>query len=143
LSFFFQGVGKRSFFTHLDLANTQQDAWVQPLKMHLDYWTPDNRDAAFPRPIVGQNYNFQYADRWIINGAYLRLKNIQVGVTMPSEWMEKIKVSKARFFFSGQDLFTKSNLGVFKGSYNPEYAYRTNWTYPMAKTVSFGIDLTF
>ena len=143
MSFFFQGVGKRAFFTHLDLANSQQEAWVQPLKMHLDYWTPDNRDAAFPRPIVGQNYNFQYADRWIINGAYLRLKNIQVGVSIPSGWASKAKISQARFFFSGQDLFTKSNLGVFKGSYNPEYAYRTNWTYPMAKTVSFGVDLTF
>src|SRR5690606_22013970 len=106
-------------------------------------WSEDNREAAFPRPYLDGGHNYKYAHRWIINGKYLRLKNIQIGYTVNPKVLEKVKVSSLRVFFSGQDLFAKTYMGVFEGVYNPEYAYRTNWQYPMAKTASFGLDISF
>lgn len=142
-SFFLQGVGERVFFIHLDLANGQKQAWEQPLKVHLDYWSEDNRDAFFPRPYVGSGHNFKNSDKWLLDGAYVRLKNVQLGYALPDQVTSRLGMSNIRVFFSGQDLFTLSGMGIWKNSINPEFPYRVNWSYPMTSTVSMGLNITF
>jgi hypothetical protein len=79
----------------------------------------------------------------VLNARYTRLKNIQVGYTLPARWTERLKVSRARFFFSGQDLFTISGLGVFQGYYDPETRDNVENDYPFFATASVGLNLSF
>ncbi len=142
-SFFIQGVGARVFYLHLDVANGQKQAWEQPLKVHLDYWSEDNRDAFFPRPYVGSGHSYKNSDKWLMNGRYARLKNIQLGYTLPGLVTSRLGMSKVRIFFSGQDLYTISGMGVFDEFLNPEYPYRVKFGYPMPATASMGLNVTF
>ena len=142
-SFFFQGVGSRTFYPSAGFVNPQDAAWNQPLAFHNDYWTEDNRDAYFPRPFIGGGHNYLRADKWIVNGKYIRLKNAQIGYNLPESLLKKVKVSRARVFFTGQDLFTFTGLGIFDGSFSPEYTNNTSFQYPLYSNASLGINLTF
>ncbi len=142
-SFFLQGVGSRKFLPGNGTINPQDAAWNQPLAMHMDYWTETNRDAMFPRPYMGGQHNYQRADRWVLDGRYMRLKNIQLGFTVPESIMSKVKVSRARIYVSGQDLLTVSGMGVFNKVFNPEYVNNVNFTYPFPATLAFGMNVSF
>lgn len=143
VQFFIQGVLQRSFMGQGDAIHPNPYSWVNPLKMHLDYWTPENRDAAFPIPYPGGWQSFAPSDKWMFNGAYVRLKNIQLGYTVPAAILSKIKVSKLRIFVGGQDIVTWDKLGVFRQAFNPEHADGTGHDYPLFSTYSFGVNLTF
>lgn len=140
---FFQGVGERWFRPTTESIAPRLVTWKQPLALHADYWTPENPDALYPRPFTGATHNYVASDRWTLNGRYMRLKNIQVGYTLPSTLTQKIKVARARFFFSGQDLFTVSALGGFKGYYDPETRNNVENDYPFFATASLGLNIGF
>ncbi len=142
-SFFFQGVGKRSFFPGLATVMPSREAWMQPLAIHSDYWTEDNPNAAFPRPYIGGTHSYLSSDKWTFNGRYVRLKNIQVGYSLPSQIIKKAHISRARIFFSGQDLFTFSQLGIFNRLVNPENQNNAGSDYPFFATAALGLNLTF
>lgn len=142
-SFFFQGVGKRTFFPSTAYINPQDAQWNNPMSFHRDYWREDNRDAAFPRPFLGGGHNYLVSDKWILNGRYIRLKNVQLGYTLPQKLTEKVKISNARIFVTAQDLFTFSSLGVFKGTFSPEYANSAGYQYPLYSNMSVGLNISF
>ncbi len=142
-SAFFQGVGQRNYMPWRDAIMPFSVSYQQSLAIHRDYWTPDNPNAAFPRPYLGGTYNYLNADKWTLNASYVRLKNLQVGYTLPSKFTEKLKVSRARIFFSGQDLFTISGLGIFKGYFDPENRDGLVNDYPFFATASMGVNLSF
>lgn len=143
VQFFFQGVGKRTFYPNSAYINPQDAQWNNPMSFHLDYWTPENTDAAFPRPYLGGGHNYLIADKWILNGRYIRLKNLQIGYTFPVALTQKIKISNARLFVTGQDLFTFSGLGIFKGAFSPEYANSAGYQYPLYSNASVGLNISF
>jgi TonB-linked SusC/RagA family outer membrane protein len=136
---FFQGVGKRDGY--LDnfatmafyLGGTAQE-W------HKDYWREDNLNASYPRLTFNYPNNEQVTSYWIKSAAYLRLKNLQVGYSLPKSVLDKSFVNNFRFFFSGQNLFTFDN---FYHSYDPEAPVGQGDYYPMVKVFSFGIETTF
>jgi len=121
---------------------------------HLDYWRDDtsplgaNPDAYFPRPYAqywAQNgKNFEYpTDHLLQSGAFIRLKNLQIGYTIPSSIARKIHMSNARIYVSGENLLTFTKL-MF---YDPE-AFGGRWygagdAYPLSKTVSMGLSVNF
>ncbi|MCA0233208.1 MAG: TonB-dependent receptor [Bacteroidetes bacterium] len=142
-SVFFQGVGKRNYRPVTESIAPLLVTWKQALGIHRDYWTPENPNATYPRPFIGATHNYLSSDKWVLNARYTRLKNIQVGYTLPSRWTERLKVSRARFFFSGQDLFTISGLGVFQGYYDPETRDNVENDYPFFATASVGLNLSF
>jgi hypothetical protein len=107
---------------------------------HKDYWREDNPNASYPRLTFNYPNNEQVTSYWIRSAAYLRLKNLQVGYTLPKKWMDKISVQKLRMFFSGQNLLTFDN---FYPSYDPEAPVGQGDFYPMVKVFSFGIETTF
>lgn len=159
ISFFLQGVAKRDLWP---IAGTQGvfrgpaggPMHAGALVEHIDYWRDDtsplgaNPDAYFPKPYaqyIGQNgKNFsQPNDRFMQNGAYLRLKNLQVGYTFPSTLTEKVFISNARIYLSGENLLTFTDLLFF----DPE-AFAGRWygagdAYPLNKSYSMGLNVTF
>jgi hypothetical protein len=88
--------------------------------VHRDYWTPENPNALFPRPYIAGDHNYLYSDKWLMNGQYARLKNVQIGYSLPAKLLSRAKISKIRLFISAQDILTVSKLGNFKGYFDPE-----------------------
>ncbi|MFD2553642.1 SusC/RagA family TonB-linked outer membrane protein [Sphingobacterium tabacisoli] len=144
-SMFVQGIGKRKFKPSNELIQPALYSWYLPMSFHTDYWTEDNRDAAFPRPYLSGNHNFVASDKWFLNGAYARLKNVQLGYTLRKESFAKLPFSRVRFYLSGEDLFTVSAMGIFKGVVDPEMKPEDDKIspYPFAKTYSFGLNIDF
>ncbi len=159
LSMMFQGVGKRDwapasgtvyFWGSNTLANTVV------FKEHLDYWTADNPDAYYPKPYIAgsgavgkfRNKTSQTADRYVQNAAYCRLKNLTISYDFPEAWVNKLHLTKAQIFFSGENLLTFTKL---PGMFDPEGLFTSNSydsslsqagkNYPMNRVFSFGIIL--
>ncbi|PGH38529.1 MAG: SusC/RagA family TonB-linked outer membrane protein, partial [Candidatus Nephrothrix sp. EaCA] len=108
---FLQGVGQRSFLPNREALEPLAQSWKQALAIHSDYWTPENPNAAFPRPYLGGGFRYHPSDKWILNGQYLRLKNLQIGYSLQEDWLKKFSVSKARIFVSCQDILTFTRMG--------------------------------
>ena len=109
------------------------------------YEIPANVDSYFPRPLLsyadgGKNQRVQ--SRYMQNAAYMRLKNLQLGYTLPATWTKKAGISKCRLFVSGENLLTFTSLfDVF----DPETCTGGvgGNVYPLSSTWSFGLSLTF
>ncbi|QCX36934.1 hypothetical protein FF125_00230 [Aureibaculum algae] len=160
-SMFIQGVGKRDV-SYQNGANSKQ--FLGPAQgpfhsnvyaEHLDYYRPDdttspfgpNTDAYFARPYSQNggknNRNYRYStDHFLQNGAYARLKTIQLGFTIPKNILEKYKIDRFRIFVTGENLITISDM-LF---YDPEGIRGTfsgAASYPLSKTISTGINISF
>ncbi len=141
-SVFFQGVGKRENYMSgigawaFHSANFQGSAYEH----HKDAWTPENTGASYPRLTVGLDNNQKNSSYWIKSGAYLRLKNMVIGYTLPQSFTEKLKIGSLRFYLSGQNMFTFDNF--YKG-FDPEKDNNTGQFYPIMKTYSLGLKLNF
>ena len=136
---FFQGVGKRdlnagsTFF----LAHYGSE-WSVPQKINTDYWSPTNPDAYFPRPRIGNSSEVsQVQSRFLQNAAYVRLKQLTLGYTIPKSITQKAGIDNFRIYFSGNNLWENSKmLKIF----DPEVT-STN-TYPFTRSISIGMDIT-
>lgn len=137
-SVFFQGTMQRKFLINDRTLSAMAGTADMPWSIHMDRWTPDNPNALFPRMYQTSTHNFLPSDRYAQNGAYLRLKNIQVGYTVP---FNKKYIQKLRIYFSGQDLWEKTDvLDVF----DPEVGNDASATdYPFYRSASFGLNVTF
>ncbi|SKB62206.1 TonB-linked outer membrane protein, SusC/RagA family [Sphingobacterium nematocida] len=142
-TFFIQGIGKRNLKPSNELIQPQLYSYYLPMSFHMDYWTEDNRDAAFPRPYLEGNHNFVNSEKWFVSGAYARLKNVQLGYTLNKQNFAKLPFSRVRVYVSGEDLLTVSKLGIFKGAIDPEIRPEDNKIspYPFATTISFGLNI--
>lgn len=142
LGVFFQGVGKRTLFRTGDYSMPWSDWWRQPPSYYYGKtWHQDRPDAEYPKLTHGNIrwWNYQASSLQQINAAYIRLKNLQIGFTLPENMIRKISLSRARIYFSGQDLWEAHHV---KGGWDPESA---DWggNYPFQRYYSFGIDITF
>lgn len=155
-SMFWQGVAKRDLWLDGPLfwgvgSGEWQSTGLEP---HLDYYRPENTtsvfgpntDAYFPRIYLGNTKNQYTQSRYMQNGAYMRLKNIQVGYTLPKKVLDKIGMEYLRFYVSAENVLTISSL---PNGFDPETAYsaytgsNSGKTYPLQATVSFGVNVTF
>lgn len=150
LGMFIQGIAKRKFKPSNELIQPLLASWYMPMSFQTDYWTPDNTNAAFPRPYLEGTQNFQESSKWYLSGAYARLKNVQIGYTLTKDQMKRLPFERIRFYASGEDLLTLSKMGVFKGVVDPEMKPTREGStteiaspYPFARTISFGINLDF
>jgi TonB-linked SusC/RagA family outer membrane protein len=137
---FFQGVGKRSFFVDPTVMCPLYYSYQMPWEMHLDYWTETNTDAYFAR-INGTDSemrNYYYSDHWVQNGAYIRLKNIQLGYTFP---ISKKYIDKLRFYIAGTDVWEYSKT---LDTFDPESGNNVGRSYyPFFRTWTTGISINF
>jgi TonB-linked outer membrane protein, SusC/RagA family/TonB-dependent outer membrane receptor, SusC/RagA subfamily, signature region len=135
---FWQGVGKRDVAVGGPNFWGFTNEWQTPLKTALDYWTPENTNAYFPRPNWNNGGNRQTSDRYLQDASYVRLKNITLGYTIPQTILDKAGISKLRVYIQGENLLTFTNLIK---AFDPETI--NNMTYPIQKKVAIGINLTF
>lgn len=101
-----------------------------------------NVNSYYPRPIFKEGAkNQQVQTRYLQDASYIRLKNLQVGYTLPAVWMNKIGFSKCRIFVSGENLWTGTSLSDL---FDPETISGGTGgnAYPLSKTISFGLSLT-
>lgn len=105
-----------------------------------DTWSLDNRGASMPRLVNGSggNKNREESTFWTYNTNYFRLKNLQIGYTIPDRLMQKIGFNRARIYLSGENLFT---MTPWKGI-DPEKPHG-NDLYPLVKTYSVGLNIEF
>jgi TonB-linked SusC/RagA family outer membrane protein len=141
-SMFWQGVGQRDVWLRGESVEAFHNNNEGPVfDFHIDRWTSTNPNATYPRLTVGSEStnNAAKSDFWIQNGAYLRLKNIQLGYTFPNSLTKKVGIKNLRVFVSGQNLIT---LNQMTGGWDPETtAYTGGRIYPVAKITSIGINL--
>ena len=103
-------------------------------------WTPDNTDAEYPRlSVIGNPNNSIVSTFWKRNGAYLRLKNITLGYTIPKHIINKAGLQNLRVYVAGSNLFTITDFKYL----DPESPNVVQGYYPQQKTMSFGVDISF
>ncbi|MDF9796343.1 TonB-linked SusC/RagA family outer membrane protein [Catalinimonas alkaloidigena] len=123
-------------------------------KMHLDRVIVENgqvvQQGHFPRTLIGGMHNEAFSSFGVHDAAYIRLKNIQLGYTFPSSWTDAIAISRARIYFSGENLFTFARN--FPGNYDPETnpgdflgvpGGQGGLSYPQVKFYMLGLDINF
>jgi len=81
-----------------------------PREWQLNYWTPTNQNASYPKPYLPKNSNYTYNNNpssfWLFNSDYFRIKNITLAYNLPNSLLKKINMSNARVFISGENMFT-------------------------------------
>ena len=163
-SAFFQGVGQQDWFPSTEAGIF----WGQynrpynkiPTWQLNNRWTPSTPDGYMPR-YVSRLANRtggilrETQTKYIQNVAYLRLKNIQLGYNLPSKWASKIKAANARVYISGENLLTWSplykltkdidveSIGPSDQLFSPGGNAGDGYNYPMMKSVTFGLSITF
>lgn len=141
LSVLIQGVGKRNYYLSRFVTAPFHDTWGNySFTFHEDYWTPENPDALLPRHYAGNGHNYHTSDHWIQNGAYVRLKNLQIGYTLPKSITNKILLDRIRVYVSGDNLCEYSKM---LKDFDPELKSVDGYMYPMTRKYSFGINVTF
>jgi TonB-linked SusC/RagA family outer membrane protein len=134
LSLLFQGVTGRSVY----LSGNYFEAFQNNGKISefaLGRWTPDNAEnATYPRLSANNNLNnFQNSSFWLRDGSFIKLRNAELGYTVPSRITEKIKISSARVYLNGTNLWSWDYLDFS----DPE----TITGYPAVRTFSLGVRL--
>lgn len=105
----------------------------------LDRWTPENVNASYPRlTLSGSSRNYMTSSFWVQNASYLKMRNLQIGYTIPKNILSHLGVSNLRLYCSIDNLFT---ISKFKGL-DPEMV-TTQTMYPLTRNYSFGINLSF
>lgn len=113
-----------------------------PLYLVENSWRPDHTNAEYPRltvSSVSHSNNAQQSDFWKRNGAYLRLKNVTLGYTLPKAWTNKMGLSNIRVYANGTNLLTFTDFKYI----DPESTNVATGYYPQQRTFSFGIDVRF
>ena len=151
---FFQGVGKRNLWATGNMILPGYYAAEANYSHTLDYWTPENTGAFYPRAIEygdAAKWNYVPNNRYLLNAAYLRLKSLNLGYTLPQELMKKISIQKLRVYFNGENLLEFDKMGnvpidpeldwVPGESANDGRSFGRS--YPYRRTLSFGLQLEF
>jgi len=165
-SMFWQGVGKRNYYPHINstvfwgMTSGWGSSGLYKDSPSLDYWRPadetnilgPNTDAYFAKPYFTSqtNKNRQVQSRYVLNAAYLRLKNLQVGYTLPAKLLDNLFIKRARIYFSGENLLLITKLPK---AFDPETAFASDpkyggyltsgVIYPISSSLSLGVNLTF
>lgn len=107
-----------------------------------DRWTPENQSSEvfWPRlSITKSEHNMRNSTWWIRNASYLRLKNLEIGYTLPKSWQKVCAMRNARVFFRGSNLLTWAPFDMW----DPELGSQDGLKYPLQKIYSFGLEVTF
>ena len=162
-SVFFQGVGKRDWYPSTEAAFF----WGQSNRpysflptFNLDRWTEENpsQDAYFPRyrgytALSGTRELAVQQTRYLQNAAYIRLKNLTIGYSLPKLIIDKLKISSFRVYATGQNLWTHSPMYKITKNFDPEVIEGSDaeinagggdgFSYPMQKTYTIGVNIVF
>lgn len=122
-----------------DIATSNLPSWM------LNRWTGEGTSNRIPRFVQGDNVNWQSSDLYVYDGSYLRLKNIQLGYTLPAALTQKVFISSLRFYVAAENLFTFTKYHGF----DPEISSGGTslgidyGVYPQARVWTIGASLSF
>ena len=148
LSVFFQGLGRESFWVDYTAVspffstlsgfagNNQLARFIAD-----SHWSEDNRDpyAVWPRLSTETVSNNNVRNTWFMReGSFLRLKQVEMGYTLPARWTQKIGISNFRLYLSGSNLLCWSNFKLW----DPEMA-GNGLGYPVQRVFNLGVNLNF
>ena len=150
-SVFFQGIGKRDYW--LDgpyFWGANGGMWQSAgFTEHWDFWRGEddalgaNLNAYYPRASFNGGKNQYRQTRYLQNAAYIRMKNLQIGYTLPKQWSSKAGMSSVRVYLSGDNLLTISDI---TGVFDPETlggSWGDGKLYPLSRTISVGLNVNF
>lgn len=149
-----EGVGKRDMMIRGELLEPFHQNYSYAIYKHqLDFWTPTNTDARWPRLTAAgsastkNNYGMG-ADLNLLDGKYIRLKNIQIGYTIPKNITNKMGINKVRAFINAQNLLTLSKNSFIdpeSSEYDSNMSGYSNSArnYPLLKYYGFGLNVEF
>lgn len=138
----FQGVAGIKVYPRANLAVPFNNGANATWEWTRDTWTPENPNARLPLLTIGDQANFtQLSDFWLRNGNYLRLKNLQLAYSIPKSVMDRLKMTKITVYANAENLVTFTK---YKDA-DPESLVNRNdlYTYPMMKTFTAGVNVTF
>ena len=139
----FQGVGKSSFFINgFTVYPFSQGSWGNILTDVVDnYWSlgkNEDVNAKYPRLTYGNNSNNNRASTyWLRDGSYLRLKNLEIGYTLPKAFVSSMHIQNVRFYFMATNLLTFSDFDLW----DPELGSSNGQQYPLSKTFTLGMTI--
>ena len=145
-SMFWQGIMKRDIWLGDIPFFGITGSWTQQVyETTTDYWSPENTDAYFARPYATGEItkNQRPQTRFLQSAAYTRLKNIQLGYTLPDHILKSLKIQKIRVYLNGENLLTFSPIDE---NFDPERiggSWGNGKTYPLFRTVTAGINIEF
>lgn len=138
---FWQGIGKTNV---INGRKGQTDFWsIEDIGSNkgtrlLNAWSPDNPNSSIPAlTTIDRNAENRFSTYFIENGAYLKLRNLQVGYKLPKDFLERVSINNLRLYASGQNLWTISSSD-FTGV-DPE---NPGFGYPLPLTITMGLNLT-
>jgi hypothetical protein len=141
VSFFFQGAANESFWLNA-WATAPFQGQTQLLKAYADsHWSEDNQNmyALWPRLSTTLNINNTQSSTWFMrNGAFLRLKQMEIGYSIPGDWKEKLRISNLRFYVSGTNLLLFSGFKLW----DVEMA-GNGLAYPIQRVFNVGLNISF
>lgn len=153
LGIFFRGSGASDFFyggkayfpfkngktgNILSIVNDPSSRWI-PASYSGDKST-ENPNARFPRLSYGNNdNNFMESTHWLGNSSFLRLKTVEIGYTLPTDWMKKIYVKGLRVSIIGDNLCVWDNVKIW----DPEQASKNGSVYPLTRSFTLNLQASF
>lgn len=138
LQLFFQGVVGNELYNALRVRTEGSGTECTLSTTMRDVWSTSNPNGSIPNPT--NSYNSQVSSRFVESGDYFRLKNLQLGYTVPKRIMSKAHINRLRFYVSISNLFTITGYS----GYDPEVAGGVDYgNYPQARTFLFGLNLDF
>ena len=163
MDIYFQGIGSRQLWATGNEAIPYYRGADVMYEHQMDFWTPENPNAKYPAPYTGNGTsaingirymanaaaasgnNFYPQTKYLLNLSYLRLKNLTIGYSLPDKLLRKVHLTKARVYFSGENLleFSQKTIPIdpeiTAGSSTSNFYGRTA---PFERIFSFGIQLT-
>ena len=157
LSVFFQGQTGNKIYSQV---NMDIEGFYRPFnitqRVYDQRWRGEGTSDDMPRVSYNGASNNKYpSSRFLEDGSYVRLKNLQVGYTIPEKVVSRLRIKSLRFYVSGQNLWTWTNYtgldpemhisdNVKRDAYGGDVGAGIDWgTYPSAKSYVFGLNLNF
>lgn len=139
VSIFFQGVAGNEIYNALRLRTEGKGQEATLSTSMRDVWSITNPKGSIPNP-WGSSRNFENSSRYVESGAYLRLKDVTIGYTLPKKWTDRMHMSRWRFYLSASNLLT---ITKYSG-YDPEVGGGVDYgNYPQSRTIMFGTNINF
>lgn len=147
---FFQGIAKREYFRGQStfFGASGQIWWSTAYAAHMDYFRDDanhplgiNLDSYYPRPLFNTTKNQFAQTRYLQDASYIRLKNLQVGYTIPEKVLTRIKIRNLRVYVSGENIWTATKMSKIFDPETIDGGY-LGAIYPLMKRFSIGTTVT-
>ena len=138
IQLFFQGVGGNKIYNQMRhrLESNGSTSVLSPVMK--DAWTESNPDGSIPNP--KNSVNYYVSDRFLESGSYFRLKNLQVGYSLPDSVLGRSGIQNCRFYVQISNVFTVTKYSGFDPEVNGGVDYGN---FPQARTYLFGVNITY